>query len=173
MKKLVNVSLWALVCLSLALGFVGATKHGTVATGGQSGQNQSSRQFFDGGLTQGGSLLATTTTAATYTTVAKDFSGLPTVWSVTPNVNTTISLSSTSTFGYVPNVGDTAQIYLLNASTSKSASITFAAVNANQDLQKAVGGNLVLVGLDWEKVTLIRTSKYNVTFILDEMNEAD
>lgn len=182
MKKENSLIASVLIGLSLFIGIAALLKPSTqtVVTndpnvGGQSGQNQSGRQFFDGGATLGGTKLATTTTAATYTTVAKDFVGLPTIWAVTPNLNTTLSLSSTSTLAYVPNIGDTAQIYLLNASTTAAATITFAAVDANQDLQfaEATGGDLVLNGLDWEKVTLIRTSKYKVTMILDEMTEAD
>jgi hypothetical protein len=142
--------------------------------GAQSGQEQFSRQYFTGGLTEGGRL-ATTTTAATYTTIAKDFNGTPTLWSVLPNVNTTFSLTATSTGVYVPRVGDVAQVYLLNASSTAASTITLAALDTGVDLQfaEATGGDLVLNGLDWAKVTLIRKSAYVVTVIFDEMTEAD
>lgn len=175
-----------LVFVSLLIGVVNLSKpsqvvervtdqNGVVHVGSGASQQEFNRKFFLGGLTQGGSITATSSTASTYTTVAGDFAGQPTVISWTPNVNTTISLSSTSTMAYVPNVGDTAVIYFRNASTTAASSVTFAAVGANQDLQmaEATGGDLVLNGLDWEKVTLIRTSTYNVTYILDEMTEAD
>lgn len=142
--------------------------------GSGSGQNVSSRQFFLGGSTEGGGA-ATTTTAATYTTVARDFANTPTVISWLPNVNITVSLSSTSTLAYVPNVGDVANVYLRNASSTAASSITFAAVDAGLDLQfaEATGGDLVLNGLDWEKLTIIHTSTNLVTVIADEMTEAD
>lgn len=132
------------------------------------------RTFFASGLTSGGKV-ATTSTATAYTTDVKDFAGTPTTILWTPNINTTISLSSTSTFPYVPQVGDVANVYLLNASTSAASAITFAAKDANLDLQfaEATGGDLVLNGLDWTKLTIIRQSALKVTVIFDEMTEAD
>jgi len=126
----------------------------------------------------GGYVLATSSTAATYTITAQELSKAPTVISWTPNVNLTISLSATSTRSYVPNVGDTATLYFRNASTTAASAITFAAADAGVDLQfaEATGGDLVLNGLDWEKVTLIRNAlngASQVTVILDEMTEAD
>lgn len=143
--------------------------------GSSSGTEHSFREFFSGGLTAGGAVVATTSTATSYTTVAKDWPTEGTVLSWLPNVNTTVSLSSTSTLPLVPRVGDTANIYFRNASTTAASSITFAAVDANADLQfaEATGGDLVLNGLDWMKITLIHTSQYQVAFILDEMTEAD
>jgi hypothetical protein len=132
------------------------------------------RTFFNAGLTQGGRL-ATTSTAATYTTIRKDFGTLPSVLSWTPNLNTTVSLSSTSTLAYVPHIGDVAKVYVLNASSTALSSITFAAVDANLDLQfaEATGGDLVLNGLDWAELTIIRQSAYKVTVIFNEFTEAD
>lgn len=130
--------------------------------------------FFNAGFTSGG-VVATTTTAATYTTVAKDFAGTPTVWSINAGLNTTISLSGTSTHAYIPNVGDVANIYVRSATTTAATTITFAAEDIGVDLQmaEATGGDLVLEGLDWAKVTFIRTSANLVTIIFDEMKEAD
>ena len=132
------------------------------------------RTFFNEGLTFGGRV-ATSSTAATYTTNARDFNGTPTVIAWTPNVNTTVSLSSTSTFAYVPKVGDVARVLVLNASTTAASSITFAAVDANLDLQfvEATGGDLVLNGLDWAELTLIRQSSSKVSVLLNEYTEAD
>ena len=162
--------------LVVVLGFVVFAPKPNVITDvvGGSGQNQSFRGFFMQGATFGGNT-ATTSTAATYTSVAKDFRNEPTVISWLPNVNTTVTLSSTSTLAYVPNVGDVATVYLRNASTTAGATITLAAADANLDLQmaEATGGDLVLSGLDWAKLTLIHTSTYLVTVIFDEMTEAD
>lgn len=159
--------------LIVVLGFMFFTPAPPLSGSG-SGQNVGFRQFFTQGLTVGGNS-ATTSTAATYTTAAKDFRNEPTVISWLPNVNTTVSLSSTSTLSYVPNVGDAATVYLRNASTTAGATITLAAIDANLDLQmaEATGGDLVLNGLDWAKVTFIHTSTYLVTVIFDEMTEAD
>lgn len=143
--------------------------------GGNSGTDHSFREYFNSGLTAGGAVTATTSTATTYTTVAKDWPTGGTVMSWLPNVNTTVSLSGTSTSALVPKVGDTVDIYFRNASSTDAATITFAAVDANADLQfaEATGGDLVLNGEDWTKITIIHTSQYLYTFILDEMIEAD
>src|SRR3990167_9129317 len=164
--------------LVVVLGFVFFAPKPNVVTevlGSCSGQNVDSRQFLLGGLTQGGFVAATTSTAATYTLVAKDFAGAPTVISWLPNVNTTVSIGATSTREFIPEVGNVAYFYLRNASTTAAATITLAAVDAGLDLQmaEATGGDLVLSGLDWAKVTLIRTGTHLVTVIFDEMTEAD
>lgn len=142
--------------------------------GSVTGPDVYSRMFLHAGSTAGGRL-ATTSTATAYKPTTKDFAGLPTVISWTPNVNTTLTLVSSSTWGYVPNVGDVANIYIRNASTTAAATITFAANDQFVDLQftEATGGDLVLNGLDWEKVTLIRTTAATTTIILNEMTEAD
>ena len=142
--------------------------------GATAGTTHSFHESFQKGLTIGG-LNSTTTSASTYTTVARDFNGTPTVWSILPNLPITISLSGTSTLGYVPNVGDVAEVYIRNASTTAAAAIVFAAADSGADLQfaEATGGDLTVLGLDWEKLTIIHTSQNLVTFILDEMTEAD
>jgi len=142
--------------------------------GAVSGPNVDFHMFLGGGFTAGGRM-ATTSTAATYTTIQKDFAGLPTYLDWTPNVNTTITLNATSTHGYVPNVGDVATVYLRNASSTAASTITLAAENASVDLQmsEATGGDLILNGLDWAKLTFIREAVYTTTVIFDEFTEAD
>lgn len=142
--------------------------------GGFPGGDIHSRLFLNNGYTAGGRS-ATTSTAATYTTVQKDFSGLPTYLDWTPNVNTTVTINATSTHGYVPRIGDVATIYLRNASSTAGSAITIAAENASVDLQytEATGGDLVLNGLDWAKLTFIREDTNLTTVIFDEFTEAD
>lgn len=142
--------------------------------GASAGPETGIRNFFRSGLASGGKV-ATSSTAATYTTAASDFAGTPTMILWTPNLDTTISLSATSTHAYVPEVGDTATIYLLNASTTATSAMTFAAKDANTDLQftEATGGDLVLNGLDWVKLTLIRQTGYKVSILFSEFTEAD
>jgi hypothetical protein len=133
-------------------------------------------QYFYAGLTRGGNYATTSAvTMSAYTTRAADFAGLPTTIQWTNNLNVTVTLSSTSTLGYIPKIGDTVDVYFLNASSTAGATITFAAADANLDLQfaEATGGDLVLNGLDWAKLTFIRTSAYKVAVIFDEMTEAD
>jgi len=147
----------------------------TEKLGAVSGPNVFDHMFFNAGTTSGGITSTTTGEISAYTTAAKDFAGMPTTILWTPNLNQTVTITATSTHEFIPNVGDVANIYFENASTTAGATITFAAANANVDLQmaEATGGDLVLNGLDWAKITLIRTSLYKTTVIFDEMTEAD
>lgn len=132
--------------------------------------------LFHGGLTQGGNRATTSLASlATYTTRAADFQGVPSVYQWNNGVNMTVTLSGTSTHEYIPQVGDVSTVYFRNASSTAGSTITFAAENAGVDLQfaEATGGDLVLNGLDWAKLTLIRTSANLVTIIFDEFTEAD
>ena len=140
------------------------------------GQDFDAHQFFRGGSTNGG-YFATSSTATTYTLTSADLKD-HTVINWTPNVNTTISFDATSTRALVPNVGDSMSVYFRNASSTAASSITFAAEDLGVDLQfaEATGGDLVLNGLDWEKLTFIRNSGVGVsqvTVLVDEMTEAD
>ncbi|HCC04989.1 TPA: hypothetical protein DEP58_01625 [Patescibacteria group bacterium] len=144
-----------------------------IVVGSQVSNEHLDRQFNKAGSTDGGRL-ATTTSVATYTTTARDFDGAPTYWDITPNLNTTLSLSSTSTFEYVPNIGDVAKVYVRNASSTAGATITLAAVDANLDLQKNEDtADLAINGLDWAELTIIRESGYLVTVIMSEFIEGD
>lgn len=145
-----------------------------IILGVNAGPDFNNHVFLNKGVTVGGRV-ATTSTAATYTTSEKDFRGLPSYLDWLPNVNTTISITATSTHALVPKVGDVARILLRNASSTAASSITLAASNSNLDLQfsEATGGDLVLNGLDWAELTIIRESDYITTVIFDEFTEAD
>lgn len=122
-----------------------------------------------------GRRVATTSDVATYTFIRADWGNESTYIDWTPDLNTTLTIGATSTFGYVPRVGDVANVYLRNASSTAGATITLAAEDAGLDLQftEATGGDLVLDGLDWAKLTFIRESANLVTLIFSEFTEAD
>ena len=140
------------------------------------GQTDSFHKFFSSGATVGGAM-ATSSTKATYTLTAADLRDKSVIlW--TPNVDLTLSLGATSTYEMVPNVGDSVSVYFLNASSTAASAITFVAADSSSDLQfsEGTGGDLVLNGLDWEKITIVRkatTGVAQVAFLLDEMTEAD
>ncbi len=161
---------------ALVLGFLGFSKPSetVVTTKAVSSPDVYNHSYFYQGLTEGGAV-STTSLVSTYTLSRNDIGSTPTVVQWTPSVNTTISITATSTFDYVPKIGDAATIYFRNASSTAGSSITFAAANANVDLQfsEATGGDLVLNGLDWAKMTFIRSSLYQVAVIFDEFTEAD
>ena len=141
---------------------------------GANGQSWSSRQFFDSGSTNGGLAVRAITTAAPTITAAYFPAGATTlIW--TPAINTTISLTATSASALVPQIGQSAVVYIQNASTTAASSITFAAADSNVDLQKAnyTGSDLIIDGLDWEKVTFIRTTAKKVTVFVESMTEGD
>ncbi len=178
MKNVLNwgVGLIAVLALVFSLTSKPVTIVKEVLVGSGSGQDISSRQFFQQGATFGGFNATTSAvTLTTYTTNQRDFANQPTVVSWNNSVNTTLSISSTSTLAYVPNVGDTATIYWRNASTTAGATQTFAAKDSGVDMQfsESTGGDLVLNGLDWAKITFIHTETNKVTVLFDEMTEAD
>lgn len=141
--------------------------------GATPGPQSDAHQYFLGGSTDGGRA-ATTSTARTYTLNAKDVAGLPTYIDWFPTNGITISLSATSTFDYVPNIGDVAVIYIRNASTTAAADLTIAAVDSGVDLQKNEDvADLTVLGLDWARLTLIRESLHLTTVLFDELTEAD
>ena len=150
--------------------------------GAAAGPDFYSRVYFKSGSVNGGDVYATTSTAATYTLTEAEVNqwNKGTVISWTPNIITTLSLGATSTRSLIPNVGDVVELYLRNASSTAAGTITLAAVDTSVDLQmaEATGGDLVLSGLNWAKLTLIRNSNTlgaasQVTAIFDEMTPAD
>lgn len=180
-----NLQLWfavIVIAITLAVGFVWqnaklnhlSTSQQPNDVGALPGPDVFDHAFFYSGITTGGRV-ATTTSGAAVTTVFKDFQQTPSYIDWLPNVNVTVTLTSTSTQALVPKVGDVARVLVRNASTTAASTITFAAANANLDLQfsEATGGDLVLNGLDWAELILIRESDYLVTVIFNEFTEAD
>lgn len=178
MKNILTSVIVSVVVVGLALVLFKPTQViRNITAGGASGTLHSNREFFAQGATLGG-MVSTTTAISTYTSQAENFTQLPTVISWLPNVNLTYSIGSTSTLPLIPNVGDTATVYFRNASTTAASTVTFAAADTSVDMQftEATGGDLVLNGLDWAKLTFIRNSTSGtsqVTVIFDEMTEAD
>lgn len=110
----------------------------------------------DAGLfTQGGGRTASSTTNATETLLVTDID-TENFLDYTPNLNTTLTLPASSTMSaLIPNIGDTRQIIIRNASSTGAATLTLAA-GTGIDLQEIEGLNLVLNGLDYGILTLIR-----------------
>lgn len=138
------------------------------------GPTHTERQSFLSGSSNGGRV-ATTSTATTYTLTARDLGGTPTYIDWLPNKNITLSLSSTSTKQYVPNVGDVAKIYIRNASSTAASSITLAAVDAGLDIQvtKNATSSLAVLGLDYAEITLVRESTDVVSALVHNTNTGD
>ena len=179
-----NKIITGIAIFALVVSFIAITKGGTETIiektieriGVASGPTKTQHQFFDAGFTTGGRVATTSTeTLSTYTTEIKDFQQMPVYYDWLPNRNLTITINATSTFSYVPKVGNVSTMYFRNASTTAVATITFAAENSSVDLQinEATGGDLILNGLDWAKLTFIRESANLVTILFDEFTEGD
>lgn len=138
----------------------------------------SERQFFTSGATLGGKKIATTTgvTLSSYTLTQSEIENVS-VLAINPSAELTLNIGATSTYSSIPNIGDTAKMYLRNASTTAAATITLAAVNAEVDLQKTQSaGDLVLLGLDYMELTFVRqalSGNAQVAVMVNEMTEAD
>jgi len=137
--------------------------------GGASGPVNYDHNFFLAGLTSGG-YVATSSTASTYTTSEKDFAQTPSVISWLVNVPTTVTITATSTFPYVPNVGDVASVLIYNA-TSTTGALTFDA-GSGLTLKKSEDDNAIAIAhTAWGRLTFIRTAALTVTAILENTVE--
>lgn len=176
--------IWGVVAVALLVVGVNFPLNGTTVTERViqqvvgSGQTDSAHKFFSSNATLGGYYATTSGVTLSAYTLTGDTLRDKSVVAWTNNHDITISIGATSTFDLIPAVGDTATVYFRNASTTAASAITFAAKDTSVDLQfaEASGGDLVLNGLDWEKVTFIRnalTGVSAVTVIVDEMTEAD
>jgi len=135
--------------------------------GGAAGPTVYDHQYFLGGITVGGTI-ATSSTAAAYTTSEKDFAQRPTYIVWTPNVVPTITITATSTFPLIPNVGDVATVLIKNATTTTGA-ITWAA-GSGLSITKSEddAANTTAHGA-FARFTFIRTSTLTVTAIQENL----
>lgn len=177
-----NTTLYVLVVIALLLGFIGIFTP-TVTTvvekvkditsyGAQSGQEQYSRQTFKAGFQNGCELYATSSTAATFTLTAKEITGDRCFINWTPNVNTTLTMMSTTTMDWLGNVpGDSREFILRNASTTAAASITIAE-GTGSDFQKNEDvADLAVVGLDTMILKFVRKADSDVMIFISEFTE--
>jgi len=145
--------------------------------GGFPGGDMYQRVNMHAGYQYGGSAYATSSTAATYTLVATEFKDDIYYINWTPNVSTTLTLMATTSANIealnIPNVGDTREYILVNASSTAAATITLAA-GTGIDLQyDEDSADLAIAGLDAAKLTFIRKPNTDVLVLLTEFTEAD
>ena len=136
--------------------------------GANAGPTVYNHQYFLAGITTGGVVSTTTGAIAAYTTSEKDFVQVPSVINWNPSLAQTVTITATSTFPLIPNVGDVATVLINNASTS-AATITWAAgsgltLTASED----DGGNTTAYTA-WARFTLIRTSTLTVDAIQENL----
>ncbi len=142
--------------------------------GGASGPTKTERQQFLSGSSDGGRVATTSTVIGNYPTVRGDFFGTPTFIDWLPNNEITLQFNATSTYQYVPAIGDVAVIYIRNASTTAASGITIAAQDTGIDLQdNEDASDLIIAGLDMGRLTFIRQSAFIVMLIFDKLVEGD
>lgn len=169
------------VILALVLGvaglFIGDKTYPVIerTVGAFAGPDIFQRLFLREGVTAGGNILATTTgtTLSTFTLSANELGQKTSVVKINPSVDLALKLGATTTGALVPNIGDTAIVYLKNASTTVASSITLSAADASMDLNpsEVTGGDLVLSGLNWMRLDIIRnafTGTNHVTVLVSE-----
>lgn len=177
MKELSKVAL-GVALFALVVGFylprpTGIEKIETIVKEVGSVSSNAAHQFFGDSFTIGGTNLATTTgvTLTSYTLTAQEEQN-HTV-KINPSVDLTLKISATSSGSLVPNVGDEYSFLLQNSSTTAASSLTLDNADASVDIQlaEATGADLVLAGLNWAKVTVVRnafTGTKHITVFVSE-----
>lgn len=176
-----NIALWVLVILALILGFVGAIRPGTIeritevtapSFGAQSGQDQNARQYFKAGFQNGCQRYATSSTAATFTLTKKEIVGDRCFIDWTPNVNTTVTMMSTTTMDWLgKNPGDSREFIVRNASSTASATITLAEGTGSDFQKNEDTADLAIQGLDTAILKFVRKADLDVMIFISEFTE--
>ena len=158
---------WAIVIVFLFWLVTTFPKGNTVIqqiVGANAGPIVYDHQYFLAGVTSGG-LVATSTTVATYGAVAKDFRQLPTVWVITPNAETTITLPAAAFYELVPTVGDEAVVYIKDASAADDiifdAGTGLTLLKSEDDEGVTIGEGL------WNRLTVTRSGASAVVALLE------
>ena len=116
-------------------------------------------------LTQGGSVLATSTTATAITFIASDLLTYST-WEVTPNTaSLTYTFPASSTLSaLVPTAGDSRTWQIYNATTTSGIDVIFAA-GTGSEIKGAGGGSLTIDEASFGSFTLTRKANSDITII--------
>lgn len=128
---------------------------------------------FNQNFTKGGTQVATTSTASTYTLtrseLRKDVSYIS--WNV--GVNTTLTtMASTSAPLSELKTGESFTVLFHNASTTAGATATFAA-GTGVDLQENEGGVVVVNGLEFARLTFVKKANTDVALIVETTQTGD
>ena len=128
---------------------------------------------FKQGFTKGGTAVATSSTAATYTLTAAELRKNVSYLSWTVNVNTTLTtMASTSAPFSGLRTGESFSVWFYNASSTAAATATFAA-GTGVDLQESEGGTVILNGLEFAKITFIKKANSDIGMIFEGMQVGD
>ena|SRR3990167_1974798 len=128
---------------------------------------------FRQGYTKGGTAIATSSTAATYTLTTKELRREVSYLSWTVNVNTTLTtMASTSAPFAGMQTGDSFSVYFYNASTTAGATATFAA-GTGVDLQESEGGTVIINGLEMSRLTFVKKADTDIAAVVEGFQVGD
>lgn len=165
----------AVVLSLVSVGLVVALKPVSVPQfGAASGPLHTELQQFKGGLVDGGSVYATTTTAATETLTANvmerakviRFLGSPTAAAITA------SLPASTTWSFMQSPGDYRTWVIENGYTAAATTTTIAA-GTGVDLQEPDGQNVVVGINNYAWLTCFRELSSDIVCSVDETIPAD
>ena len=127
---------------------------------------------FHDGCQSGGTRLATSTTAATYTLAVGDIKEHTVYWDINVGLDTTITTMASSSLAMdamnIPFAGDSRVLYVYSATTTTATTLTLAA-GTGIDLQKNEDtADLAINGLDIARLTFIRKADTDVMLIMEE-----
>ena len=117
-------------------------------------------------LTQGGAVLATSTSATATTFVLADLLTYST-WQVTPNVaDLTYTFPASSTLStLIPTAGDSRTWTIYNATTTAGIDVIFAAGSAGTEIKGAGGAALTIDEASFGTITLIRKANSDIIIL--------
>ena len=128
---------------------------------------------FKQNFTRGGTAIATSSTAATYTLTTSELRKESNYLSWTVNVNTTLTtMASTSAPFNGMSTGESFEVIFHNASTTAGATATFAA-GTGVDLQESEGGTVIINGLEFGRLVFIKKANTDIAMVVEGFQVGD
>lgn len=143
------------------------------AVGAFSGPNIYNRVVFNAGFQSGGSTLATSSTASTYTLLSAELDQDVTYISWNAGLNVTLTTMASTSMDFVGNVTGDKRVYdFYSATTTAATTITFAA-GTGVDMQEDEGETVIVNGLEAARLTFIRKADSDVLFEVEVFQVGD
>lgn len=171
MNKIIGVALVAIVVIAIG-GYMFPNVPAKVL-GSVVGPDIFDHVTFHQNVTMGGTQVATSSTAATYTLTTNELRKEVSYISWTVNVDTTLTtMASTSAPLSNLRTGESFSVYFFNASTTDAATATFAA-GTGVDLQEDEGETVIVNGNEIARLTFVKKANTDVVFWVEVGQEGD
>lgn len=173
-KKIIGVlSVAVLVIIAIGGGYMFPKVVQLPPLGASVGPDFYDNVTFHQGSTNGGTQVATSSTAASYTLTTNELRKEVSYISWTVNVNTTLTtMASTSAPLSLLRTGESFEVYFYNASTTAGATATFAA-GTGVDLQESEGGTVIVNGLETARLTFFKKDNTDVVLVVEGFQVGD